>query len=255
MQIDQRDRIYSEQVRQLYLHEPVGLIATLVNASILTFIQWKVISHPVLVTWLSLIFLITFIRAFHFYRFRRTSLTPGQARRWGNSFIFGIGISGIAWGAGGILLFPENVIAHQIFPAFVLGGMVAGATTAFSALKLAFFAYTLPALIPIIIKFFSIVDDLHIAMGIMISLFTLLMIVTALRIHKMGVTSLMLRFENKSLVDYLSEAKKKAESMNENLQSEILVRKKAEEELKIHQDHLETMVEERTIGRHCYWPG
>jgi PAS domain S-box-containing protein len=62
------------------------------------------------------------------------------------------------------------------------------------------------------------------------------------------VTSLGLRFENKSLVDYLSEARKKAESINENLQSEILVRKKAEEELKKHQDLLETMVEERTTA-------
>jgi two-component system cell cycle sensor histidine kinase/response regulator CckA len=248
MQINEseRERLYIEQVRQLYIHEPVGLIATLVNASILIFIQWKVISHSVLLTWFSLIFLITLIRAIHFHRYRRISLTPGKARRWGNSFIMGIGISGIAWGAAGIFLFPENVIAHQIFPAFVLGGMVAGAAAAFSALKMAFFAYTLPALIPIIIKFFTFADNLHAAMGIMSLLFLILMIVTALRIHKMGETTLLLRFENKSLIDYLSEAKQKAEHMNKILESEILERKKAEEELKRHQDHLEAMVEERT---------
>ncbi|NIM16442.1 MAG: PAS domain S-box protein [Candidatus Aminicenantes bacterium] len=242
----ERERLYTEQVRQLYVHEPVGLIATLVNASILIFIQWRVISHSVLLMWFSLILLITLTRALHFYRYRRVSLTPGNARRWGNSFIIGIGISGIAWGAGGIFLFPENVIAHQIFPAFILGGMVAGATAAFSALKMAFFAYTLPALIPIIIKFFTIADNIHAAMGIMTLLFLILMIVTALRIHKMGGTSLMLGFENKSLVDYLSKAKQKAETMNKILESEILERKKAEEALKRHQDHLEAMVEERT---------
>jgi PAS domain S-box-containing protein len=242
----EREQLYTEQVRQLYVHEPVGLIATVVNASILIFIQWRVISHSLLLVWFSLIFLITLIRAVHFYRYRRTSLTSDNARRWGNSFIMGIGISGIAWGAAGIFLFPGNMIAHQIFPAFVLGGMVAGATAAFSALKTAFFAYTLPALIPIIIKFFSIADNLHAAMGVMILLFLILMIVTALRIHKMGVTSLLLRFENKNLIDFLSQAKQKAESMNIKLESEILERKKAEEELKRHQDHLETMVEERT---------
>ena len=58
------------------------------------------------------------------------------------------------------------------FPiAFVLGGMVAGSVGVFSLLKTAFYAYSIPALLPISIMFFRTKDDLHFAMGLMIILF------------------------------------------------------------------------------------
>ncbi len=244
---NEKNRIYFEQVNQLYERGPVGIIATLVNSVILCFIQWSVISHSVILTWFSVLFLITLIRAIFIYKYHRASSISIRSRTWGTWFIIGIGISGIVWGAAGIFLIPGKDIAYQIFPAFVLGGMVAGAASAFSALKIAFFAYTLPALVPIIIKFFIIGDNIHITMAVMGMLFVFLVTVTAIRSHKMLVISLKLRFENKSLVNYLSEAKAKAERMNEKLEAEIIERKKVEQELKIHEEQLERLVEERTI--------
>jgi two-component system cell cycle sensor histidine kinase/response regulator CckA len=240
-------RLHNEQVRQLYRHGSVGIVATIMNAAILCYIQWRVISHAVLLAWFSAVFLITLIRAIYIYKYHQTAPTSAAAQGWGTGFITGLGISGIAWGAAGILLFPGQDIIHQIFPAAVLGGMVAGAASTFSALKLAFFAYSLPALIPIIVKFFSLSDKLHISLGLMLLLFLILMTVTAVRSHKMFVTSLALRFENRDLVRYLSKAKEKAEGMNVKLEVEIIERKKAEEELKRHQEKLETTVEERTL--------
>jgi two-component system cell cycle sensor histidine kinase/response regulator CckA len=244
---EEKNRLYFEQVNQLYERGPVGIIATLVNSAILSSIQWRVISHSVILSWFSVLFLITLIRAIYIYKYRRASSMSIRSRTWGTWFIIGIGISGIVWGAAGIFLFPGKDIAHQIFPAFVLGGMVAGAASAFSALKMAFYAYTFPALVPIIIKFFSLGDNIHLAMGVMVSLFAFLVTVTAIRSNETLVMSLKLRFENKSLVNYLSEAKEKAERMNEKLEAEIIERKKVEQELKKHQEQLETMVEERTI--------
>ncbi|UCH92468.1 MAG: response regulator [Candidatus Aminicenantes bacterium] len=243
----EKNRLYINQVRQLYERGPVGIIATLVNAGLLSFIQWPVISPAVILTWVSLLFVITLVRGIYIYKYLRTPSESLQSRRWGTWFVIGLGISGIVWGAVGIFLFPGQDLARQIFPAFVLGGMVAGATSAFSALKMAYFAYSIPALLPIIIRFFSIGDNIHFIMGVMSTLFALLMTVTAIRSHNMLKTSLELGFENKSLVNYLSEAKDKAERMNKKLEAEILERKKVEQELKKHQEQLETMVEERTL--------
>jgi signal transduction histidine kinase/CheY-like chemotaxis protein len=240
---DEKNRLYFEQVNQLYERGPVGIIATLMNSVILCVIQWSVISHSVILSWFSILFLITLIRAVHIYKYRRASSISIRSRTWGTRFIIGIGISGIVWGSAGILLFPGKEIAYQIFPAFVLGGMVAGAASAFSALKMAFFAYTFPALVPIIIKCFSIGDNIHITMGVTGLLFAFLVTVTAIRSHKMLIMSLKLGFENKSLVSYLSDAKEKAERMNEKLEAEIIERKKVEQVLKKHEEQLETQLQ------------
>lgn len=243
LEAEEKNQLYVEQVNQLYERGPVGIIATLVNSLILCSIQWSVISHSIILTWFSVLFLITLIRAVSIYMYRRASSISIGSRTWGTWFIIGIGISGLVWGAAGIFLIPETGIAHQIFPTFVLGGMVAGAASAFSALKMAFFAYTLPALLPVIIKFISFGDNIHITMVVMGLLFAFLVTVTAIRSHKMLVMSLKLRFENKSLISYLSEAKAKAERMNEKLEAEIIERKKVEQELKKHHEQLETQLQ------------
>ena len=80
-------------------------------------------------------------------------------------FIWGTFASGCLWGATGIVFFPEHSIPHQIFLAFVLGGMIAGATAVYAALQEAFLAYTLPAITPLVLRFFVLGDELHLAMG------------------------------------------------------------------------------------------
>ena len=246
MRRDEKQKIHAGQVKQVYLLHSVGLIANVVISSILVFVQWKVISHPVLISWFSSLLLVTIIKYFILHKYRHSDVTPAQSYRWGAWFIGGALISGLLWGSAGILLFPENSAGQQIFTVFVLGGMVAGAAGTFSALRGAFLAFSLPALIPITIKFFSIADDIHIAMGTMILLFAVLMTVTSRRIYQTILVSLKLRLENKNLIQYLTGSKERAESLNIKLQSEIRERKKAEEELKRHQEDLEVLIQERT---------
>jgi signal transduction histidine kinase/ActR/RegA family two-component response regulator len=240
---EEKNQLYFKQVNQLYERGPVGVIATVVNSAILCAIQWSVISHSIIVTWFSVLFLITLIRAIYIYKYCRASSVSIRYRTWGTWFIIGIGISGVIWGSAGIFLVPGKNIAHQIFPAFVLGGMVAGAASAFSALKMAFFAYALPVSVPIIVRFFSFGDKVHITMAVMGLLYIFLVTVTAIRSHKVLVKSLELGFENKNLVNFLSAAKEKTERINEKLEAEIIERKKVEEELKKHQVQLEAQLQ------------
>jgi hypothetical protein len=79
-----------------------------------------------------------------------------------------------AGGATGILLFPQASTVHQVFVAFVLAGMVAGAVGMCSSVLVAFVAFSVPALVPLIVRFFLMGDDLHLAMGGMTFLFLIL---------------------------------------------------------------------------------
>jgi len=122
----------AEQVNQVYLNEPVGLAAIVVNATILVFVQWSAVPRPILIGWLVAIFSLTAFRSWIHFRFRRVPVKPDEAVRWSRIFRAEVFMSGLAWGAAGILFFLGVNDAHQIFTAFVLGGMVAGAAAAYS---------------------------------------------------------------------------------------------------------------------------
>ncbi len=243
---DQALQIRADQVRQLHENAPLGMIATVVNAAALAYILRDVVSPQPLALWLAGLLLVTVLRCFLVYRFRRRPLSSSETVRWSPSFIAGMALSGLAWGAAGVFLLPAGSLTHQVFIAFALGGMVAGAAGTFSAIRSAYLAYSIPTLAPLIIRFFAFGDEIHVTMGGMTLLFALLIHIMALRVHNMSVLSLKLRYENSSLVSYLACAKERAEQLNENLRAEIAERTKAEESLQKHQDHLEEVVKERT---------
>jgi PAS domain S-box-containing protein len=217
-----------------------------VNSAILAFIFWNTASHRAIIIWLACLSLITMVRGASIIRNRRLGKTPSDSDSRGTRFIIGLALSGITWGASAFFLFPASSTAQQVFLAFVLGGMVAGAAGTYSIILRAFLAFSLPALVPLCISFFIMGDEIHIAMGGMTLLFGLLFLAVAMRVHSTAVMSLRLRCENLNLIAYHAAAKERAEALNEELLSEIAVRKKAEAELLNNREHLEELVKART---------
>ena len=243
---DDRHRLYAEQVKLLYAQASVSMIATLANSTILTFILWKVISHTILLAWFSCNLLITLIRYLLVYRYRCTSSKSLEIHRWGSWFTVGLACGGIVWGLAGIFLFPVDSIAHQVFLAFVLGGMVAGAVGSYSVIMRVFLIYMLPISIPINVRFFAQGGDIHAAMGVMVLLFIIIMIGAARRMNASILSSLKLRFENTDLIDYLATEKKRVDKLNEKLQYEITERKRSEEALWGSEMRYRAIVEDQT---------
>ncbi|NTW58349.1 MAG: PAS domain S-box protein [Nitrospirae bacterium] len=243
---DERSQIHADQVRLLYDNAPLGMAATFVNAAVLAYVLRNLVAPPVLFSWLACLLLVTLLRAVHIRQYRIARPTAADERRWGAWFIAGLALSGVAWGASGLLLLPSGSMTHQVFIAFVLGGMVAGAAGTFSVIRTAFLAFSIPALAPLIIRFFSFGDEIHVAMGGMILLFSILVHVMAMHVHNVSLQSLRLRYENSSLVAFLAAAKERADALNEELRSEITGHIRTEEELSRHRDRLEVLVQERT---------
>jgi PAS domain S-box-containing protein len=239
-------QLVAEKLGHLYSNQKLGHIATLVNACILVVIQWKLVGHPVLYAWFGLIVGIIFGRIVLARQFCHRPPSPSETRFWRNLFLAGIFATGSAWGLGGILLLPSGSNAHQMFTAFTIGGMVAGASAVFAAFRAALFAFSLPAMLPMIVYFLTFQDEIHIGMSVMSTLFLMLMIGTGFRNNNVIDASIKLRFEKQGLLDYLAEAKNRAESINHKLQSEINERRRVEGELEKHQKQLESEVEKRT---------
>jgi signal transduction histidine kinase len=237
--------LYAELVAQVYNQMPMGLVATVVNAFVLAFILRDVIPLRVLISWVAAMMLLSLLRYILLLKYRRSSVEADEAQRWARWFLITLGLSGALWGSAGIFLFPIASIAHQAFIAFVLAGMVAGTVGAFSSMTMAFPAFSLPALIPVIIRFFVIGDEIHFAMGGMIVLFTLLMHVIARRVSTTNRDWVRLKENLSSSVEERTIALKKA---NERLKEEIEERKQAEDMLRRSEEKLRTINESLSQG-------
>jgi PAS domain-containing protein len=115
----------------------------------------------------------------------------------------------------------------------MLGGMVVGAAAVFSIIMKAYFAFALPALIPIILKFFLLGDEIHRAMGGMGLLAGIITSYIAKRMNVVNVSSIKLQFENIDLIEHLAAEKDRIEKINEDLKSEIGERERVEEALRL----------------------
>ncbi len=214
------DEIRAKQIQLLYHHLPIALVATSVNAFILVVVLWSRISHPVLMLWLISSQLISLLRYALLIRYRKSD-TPDRGGYWARNLLIGTLTSAVCWGSAGILMFPVESMPHQAFLAFVLGGMAAGAVTAYSVRMGLFLSFAWPALIPITIRFFLEGDDLHFAMGGMALLFILLVTDSARRVHTTITKSLRLEAANQDLIHHLTAARDELEHRVEQRTTEL----------------------------------
>jgi len=185
--------IHREQVNLLYRALPFSLLAVVINAGILSVIQWSVIDQRIITAWLSAIILVSLYRGFTYLRFHKSGISTPAVRE--NFFMSGTLISSVIWGAGSYLLFPENNIAHQAFLAFVMAGMCAGAITNLSFIRKYIFIFLTFLLVPLIIRFANDASELSAAMAFMIGLFYVLVSISGQRIYESTLQNITMRLE------------------------------------------------------------
>lgn len=188
--------ILAEQTSQAYTAITKAIFATIINSTILTVVLWPVISHKVLLAWLISILLVSIFRVFVAYRYKLASPSPEEVQIWNRRFLLGSVVSSTIWGASTIFLFPEEDLTRQVFLAFVLGGMAAGAITSLSYIKLAVYIFVVFTLVPLAIRFFYSGTELSLAMGTMITVYLAVLLQSAKQSHDSSTQNINMRFEN-----------------------------------------------------------
>ena len=239
-------QIEAEQTRLLYSQSSTNLIVTILNSSILVAVLRPVTSTPVLWAWLAAMVAVTAGRAALVLMYHQAAPVPRQHRPWRLAFIIGASCAGLVWGGASIFLFPQNSQAHQIFLAFVLGGMITGAVAVLSWVQGAFLAFLLPAALPLVIRFCVHGGEIFVAMGTLSIVFIAAVLTTSRRLHTSVTRSLALGFENTALVHDLSLSERATAAMNAALRDEVAERRRAEDELRAARDQLEARVHART---------
>ncbi|HEX2871093.1 MAG TPA: hypothetical protein VHP33_07555, partial [Polyangiaceae bacterium] len=173
-------------------------------ASIVTLTLWHEASHVHLSLWLGAIVVMSAIRGLFQARYGREQPQGDEIDSWGRRFVVGSTVSGMLWGAAGVLFFATHSALSQGLLTFAIGGMTAAAAGTLSCYLPAFFSFFAFALTPITLRAFAEGDRIHLGMGAMLVAYAIGMLRVAQINHAAFARAFRLSIENAKLLDQLS---------------------------------------------------
>ncbi|MEE9596355.1 MAG: EAL domain-containing protein [Acidiferrobacterales bacterium] len=243
---DRARNVIVEQVGLLYSQATGGLIVTLLCSILVVAVLWDVVARELLLGWFSFIAFITLGRYLLVRKYRRATGVVEDIDRWRALFVLGAAAAGVAWGLAGTFFFSEDSVFHQVFLAFLLGGIVAGAAPYLASVISAYIAFSFPTLLPFAVLLIAKGGNVYPFMGIMVLVFASAMAATGKAMHATITRSLQLRFENLKSIDQISNAKIEVERTNAELQAEIEEHKQAQ--IALHREKELAQVRLASIG-------
>lgn len=121
----------------------------------------------------------------------------------------GVAMTGLVWGAGILLLYPDHNLVYQLFLTFVIAGLTAGSITTLSIDRRSALFFLSITLIPIDILLLTTDSHLAKAMGVMGSAYYTFLVVNALKVGRLFWHEFSLEEENLKTSAALSRNQKK----------------------------------------------
>jgi signal transduction histidine kinase/CheY-like chemotaxis protein len=205
-------RVFSELINILYRQAKPIFFGNIVVSILSVYLLWHEVEQGKLLAWAAVVFLLTAVRMVIVGRDLRSVHSPDEARRRGYTYAAFSGLSGCLWGSVGILFFaPENAVV-TVFTCILLAGMTGGSVASQSSFLPAYYAFSLPTVLPFAVRSFAHGDSLFPVLGLL-SLFLLAVNLAYSRnIQSTVREAVSLRFENMELIEQLQLEKERAES-------------------------------------------
>lgn len=207
-------QIRAKAIRLLYRQSRVALPVTLINAAFLVYVLWDVAPEAMLLTWFSLITLLTLARGLQNYRYFSRAQADSVTYRWGIWCTVGSLLSGLLWGSAGILFYLPDQLVYQVLLFFLLSGMGAGAFASNTSFIPAFYAFFIPTLAPIIFMFALEGDKIHATVAVWGTVFFIAFLYFARNAYRANIEAIRLQLVNQRLLDQLVIKHQAAEQAN-----------------------------------------
>ena len=160
---------------------------------------------------------------------RAVAAGPIDVERWGQRYVTGGALNGLAWGVGGAVLHPEGLPQMEAALAIFVVGMGTAGLAPLAPLRAAYPAFLICMVVPFASGLVLTGGAAHVFAGLAIFIFLAAMLAVAKSNTDLIEHSLRLRFENDDLVRDLIAARAATETVNEGLRQEVERRLHAQE--------------------------
>ncbi len=218
--------VLPELTEYIFRQFPVALYTSLVLSALVVAALWGLFPRAILLSWLTAVYVLCMLRFLLYHWHRLVPEGPFTIRQWLRFYSLGAALSGVVWGVMPLLFYSDDSPQTNLFIAFVIGGLVSGASSSMAPLKKTLRAFTILTCLPIALLFIFRGDRLHLIMGTMMLIFGGAYLLISVNTARMMIESFILRKENLH---------------------EIEERRKAEAELRMIQQGLEETVTLRTM--------
>lgn len=220
----------------------LAAIVTLIALPIVALLIWQQSTTTMLMPWAAAVVLVTILRSIYLHMAHADKATPEQLPRLRRNYLLWNFVSGAAWGTVALLVTPDS-LPNQVFLAFILGGVTAIAVVVHGAMFSAVVLFTLPALLPMVIRLHIEDTPLHTAMSLATALFVCVLLAVASRMGKTSLRSISLGIVNEQLVEYLEKTKRSTDHLNSVLTNEVAERRLIEVRLRTERDFVSAVLD------------
>jgi signal transduction histidine kinase len=209
------ERVTAEAIRFQYKNISAIMLGLLFFPAVTIGVLWQHVDQSQLLLWGGASYFIFVIRGLLARAYNKLNPPNHDATRWGNYFALTTLVTGITWGIAGVLFLVPDSTPHQVFILTVIIGLAAGSVITTSYWLPSFYAYAVSSVGIMIINMFSQGTPIWISLGVLSSIFLLLVLRMGHASNKTFVEALLLRFENLELIEQLREQKSHAEQANQ----------------------------------------
>jgi diguanylate cyclase (GGDEF)-like protein/PAS domain S-box-containing protein len=230
--VNRAEAIFAEQVRQLYRLSRATYAGFLLAATIVVAALWNVVPQKGLIAWSAAVVLVVSGRLVLHGLYVKCNPADAEARTWCRYFISGTAAAGALWGILGAALYPVGAMPQEFLVMFVIGGMVITALLVLAPVDNAFFAFLLPAMLPVIPSVFLQGTTVHFYMGVLLVVVFAVMLGTGPLVSEMIRRAIGMKFENSELLQRLSESNAASRTANVRLSEQIYAQRVTAEQLR-----------------------
>jgi PAS domain S-box-containing protein len=235
-------RLLALQVEEIYAHAPTATAFSYLGAVLVLGVLIQTGDTGRGSAWFLWATIVTAVRAFVVISYRRRA-PDSDPQPWARLMIACNFLAGIQWGALGTLLYPEAPASRQLFTLMVITCFVGGSLPAYSSVRGAHEALSIPATIPTGIYLFFVQDGIHWLAGATALFFCFAIVFYARVLNRQIESRFRLQIERDGLLELTSLLNEKLARENQELAHRVAVRSMSVESARERAGRLETLFE------------
>ena len=236
-------RLYQHKINALMNMAPVAISAGATGALLLFIIYWQTPARSVVSIWFAFYLAIYIVRSTLIWRFNKAQEVKKKHQLGLRLHIAFSVLAGALWSGISIYILTLFSSYETLYVLLILGGLVAGALATNAILISAYFAFVLPATIPVIYLLMVHENAQLGSFAFMLSIYVAFITIGAYRLNKLVSDSISYHFDNLKLLEELEQEKNQVAKLYGNLEFDLARRQMAEEQLKIEKEKAEELAE------------